>query len=62
MSKKTAAVQAAATAVALAAVAINNYGRSSREAQGALRAARAAVTAARTAGATDADLRAASPQ
>ncbi|MFE1545839.1 hypothetical protein ACFW61_36025 [Streptomyces microflavus] len=66
---REAKIEQAATAVDVAATVINNYGRDSREAAGALDAARTAVTAARTAvtaaraaGATDDDLRAARPR
>ncbi|MEV6102641.1 hypothetical protein [Nocardia sp. NPDC051981] len=61
MNKKD-AVQAAVNAVAVATTAINEYGRTSPEAESALRAARTAVAAAHAAGATDDDLRAARPQ
>ncbi|MEU0705381.1 hypothetical protein ABZ513_31845 [Streptomyces bacillaris] len=59
---REAKIEQAATAVDVAATVINNYGRDSREAAGALDAARTAVTAARAAGATDDDLRAARPR
>lgn len=54
-------IQTAVTAVDFATTVINNYGRNSQEASDALDAARTAVTAARAAGATDDDLRAARP-
>ncbi|MGW3164813.1 hypothetical protein ACWC9Q_18455 [Streptomyces sp. NPDC001142] len=59
---KDAATQAAVNAVAVATTAINEYGRTSPEAESALQAARDATTAARDAGATDDDLRAARPK
>jgi hypothetical protein len=58
---KTQAIQAAANATAVATQAINDYGRNSPEAHGALRAARQAVFEARRLGATDDDIRAATP-
>lgn len=60
MDKQT-AIQSAANAAAVATRAINDYGRNSVEAQGALHAARTAVTTARRHGATDDDLRTARP-
>jgi hypothetical protein len=58
---KTQAVQSAANATQVAMQAINDYGRNSPEAHGALRAARQAVFEARQLGATDDDIRAATP-
>jgi hypothetical protein len=58
---KPAAIQNAVNAVAAATQAVNDYGRDSTEAQGALQAARTAVTTARQHGATDNDLRTARP-
>lgn len=60
MDKQT-AIQGAVNAVATATQAVNDYGRDSTEARGALDAARTAVTTARRHGATDDDLRAARP-
>ncbi|MEU3851745.1 hypothetical protein [Streptomyces sp. NPDC029554] len=58
---KAQAIQAAANATQTAMQAINDYGRNSTEANGALRAARQAVFDARQLGATDDDIRAAHP-
>jgi len=58
---KPEAIKAAADAVHVATQAINDYGRGSTEAQGALDAARTAVTTAKQAGATDGDLHNARP-
>ncbi|GGU62580.1 hypothetical protein [Streptomyces lavendofoliae] len=60
MSKQT-AVQDTVNAVAVATQAINDYGLTSPQAQGALDAARQAATTARAAGATDDDFHAARP-
>ncbi|KOG21782.1 hypothetical protein [Streptomyces viridochromogenes] len=60
MDKHT-AIQAAVNAAAVATQAINDYGRDSDEARGALDAARTAVTTARQHGATEDDLRTARP-
>jgi Mrp family chromosome partitioning ATPase len=51
------AVQAAVNATAVAAQAINDWGRDSTEAADAMQAARDAVTRARQLGAVDADFR-----